>query len=1386
MCFAAATFCGANFSGAQDLKDRSGDADALPEVLPGFQIEFVAGEPLVRNPCAMAFDFTGRLFVGMGPQYRNPAPDTPGDSVFLLQDTSGDGRFDSRSQFATGFNSIQSIAWRGKDLWIANAPDLTVVRDLDGDDVADEYVRIFTDLGNLEHGLHGLTWGPDGRLYMSKGNSKGLTRPGRIAPAPFRDLWGVTAPAGSPDFPPPQTFTAKTYRRVYHNPADDWGREGGVLVCDEMGKNLEIVSRGFRNPWDIAFDSGFHWQGTDNDQNAGDRVFTPFFGSHYGWGHPWSPHWTGHEHPPTAPITGPVFHGSGTGIVFYDAFQFPKPFRGAWFFNDWLRRSVFFYRPIRDGALTQPEGGHWRKFITGGNSLFKPTDIEIGPDGSLYLLGWGRAYGAEFDKTGAQTNEGRIFRVSWKQAPLFQEPLKFRRALSDWSHQELIAEFDSSIPVRRTTVQTELIRRHATTGIDPLLKTLHGSGDNQSRQTWTLWTIGRLQRSSLELDNTLAELARTGAINIRIQSLRILGHRIRVSDQWRAFPDSALDALDADSPRVRLEAVLALRRGSQQQSVNRLLATIARETDRIVFYAAWQALRVLTSSGARHTLLSDARPRVRCAALLSLAEDRDLQDEEVTPLIADVDEQTRHVAALWMVRRSNSPFLMVDPQPGDFDGHLKVRVTSAIKPADVRVTLDGSEPTAESPRWNGTVTISRSTTLRAGLFVNGRRVGPVASLPYRKLSGVETAARCGIVSVSAKSERHYRVVERGLAEGNPVYTDRDYRFTTIPDGFRDSFLIRTANNDSGSRGSHFLEMESVMPVTVFCGHDTRISKPPAWLLDPDRGFTATSLVVRTNDAVFRLYQRHFEAGRIALGGNTDSGDPDGKSNYLIILRPISLPKLEQPTMIDHVLPLIADANPERGRVLFFAGRGAACTKCHRADDSGSSFGPDLAHLVDKQDPVQLVRSILEPSAEIKEGFSTQTILMNNGQTVSGLLRRQSASALTLIQPDGRIVAVPTADIAERFSQKVSAMPDFRFRLKPQQVADMTAWLLTRRNGTGSAEIPARRSPSVQPPGTARHEGGSPAKAYSPKTAQFSIEQQDDRMIVRLNGRRLATYLHKHRSLTRPAWIDVYSPGGIRLTRNFPPRLPEDRGAMDHALMHPGIWISFGDLDGEDYWRLTSRTEHVEFIGKPDTKPGRADFTVRNRYLRRDGRRVVCEEVTKYSLIARPEGVLMLIEARFESHAQDFYFGDQEESGLAFRMESRLKVQDGHGTIRNNRGERNGSAMWGKEAAWVDYSGTLAGRRAGLMVMPGLTNTRRCWMHTRDYGLVAANPFPRQPQERRAPYVKTMVKRGEPYRISYALLLHDQPADQSLDREFIYTEVMKYFARESGMRTPDIR
>ncbi len=635
-----------------DFEDPNADQDAMPTVPPGFEITTFARDPLVRQPCSMAFDLQGRLCVGMGPQYRNPTPKTPGDSVVWVLDTDGDGKADQTKVFATGFNAIQGLAWRGRDLWVANAPDLTLVRDLDGDDEADEYVRLYTDLGNLEHGLHGLNWAPDGKLYMSKGNSKGLSQPGRVAPKAFRDLWGVTAPPGSPDHPAPRTFAKGRYERNYHDPEDDWGREGGVLRCDPDGRNLEIVSRGCRNPWDIAFDTGFHWLGTDNDQTTGDRVFMPFDRAHFGWNHPWSAHWGAEPHAPSAPVSGPLFEGSGTGIVFGDSPVFPVSHRGVFFINDWLRKTTFVWRPRWEGALMRPDGGDWQPFIDGGKALFRPTDLEFGPDGALWVLGWGRGYGAEY-RDGQFASEGRVFRI----APIRSAGAKrtnpphllppARRPVP-----QLLEAFDSPLPVLRVEAQDELLRRGAS--VTSALRTaLAKPGTPEGRQTWTAWTLGRMGEREAAGDGWFGRQAADAKapLNLRIQAIRIVAHRRAVRQASEALPAAIVSLLTDGEPRIRFEVVQAIGRGpaaSGRLAEPALLQALARETDPTVFYAGWQTLRAVSEPGALRLLLKDARARVRKAVLLALLEDHALREADVRPLAGDSDAEVQAIAARWI------------------------------------------------------------------------------------------------------------------------------------------------------------------------------------------------------------------------------------------------------------------------------------------------------------------------------------------------------------------------------------------------------------------------------------------------------------------------------------------------------------------------------------------------------------------------------------------------------------------------------------------------------------------------------------------------------------------------------------------------------------------
>jgi putative membrane-bound dehydrogenase-like protein len=972
--------------------DKSADREVLPKAPPEFEVTLFASEPLVRQPCSMAFDERGRLFVGMGPQYRNPKPDTPGDSVVLFLDTNGDGKADTTKEFATGFNAIQGLAWHGRDLWIANVPDLTIVRDLDGDDQGDEYIKVYTDLGNLEHGLHGLNWAPDGKLYMSKGNSKGLNQPGRYAPKPFRDLAGVTAPADVPDFPAPEKFSKDNYRRAYHDPDDDWGLDGGVLRCDDGGKNLEIIARGFRNPWDITFDSGFNWLGTDNDQTTGDRVFMPFYGAHFGWNHPWSSHWGTGPHAPTAPVSGPLFEGSGTGIVFCQSPQFPPEYRGTFLINDWLRKTTFVWRPQWDGALLKPAGGDWSPFIVGGKSLFRPTDLEFGPDGALWVLGWSSGYGAEW-KDGELTNEGRIFRVTWKEAPPATK-LRTDKGLEQISINELIDEFDSLLPVRRINAQDELVRQGGDGGKDgdelvtTLLRHLSAGKLTENQETWTAWTLGRLAPQNATIaeyfTNLLSEQS-TASLNLRIQTIRILAYRVREQGVAKALPKNVVETLNHENPRLRFAAVDAVVQARQHNLVSALLNVLAKETDRVIYYAAWQGLRELQSSADLQKLLEDPRGSVRKGVLLALLESNALKQDRLGTLAKDSDAGTREIASLRLNHATG--------------------VSGGKRPEPTRPSATNKPPQIDSPT-------------EAALVRN----------------------------LKARSGAPYKVVPGGFAVKTPVYVDRGFRLSSVPSELEGADLIQTANNDDNSRGDQWLSAETLVPVRVWVGIDARHAAPN-WVR---KNFVKEPCTAAIDEgAKFVFYQRTFAAGPIQLGGNTDDGRGGGKGNYIVAISPLPLEKQPTKATVEATLALLDRGDRERGELLFRHSQGAGCAKCHSLDQATNGFGPNLSSIGLRANVRHMVQSIVEPSAVITEGFQQVNVSTDEGKVYSGVLLEESGLSLALGQSNGERVDIPKDSIEERKSSPVSAMPDTSDYLTAQQVADLTTFLMSMQTPLAS-------------------------------------------------------------------------------------------------------------------------------------------------------------------------------------------------------------------------------------------------------------------------------------------------------------------------------------------------
>lgn len=1319
------------------------DGPIVPE---GFEVELIAREPLVRNPTVMTFDRRGRLFVGQGPQWRAPSPDTEGDHVDLLIDDDGDGVYDRVKRFAEGFNSIQGIVWWGDELWIANAPDLTMVRDLDGDDEADEYVRVYTGLGNLEHSLHGLNVGPDGKLYMSKGNSKGYNRPDQLAPKPFRELWGLPDPKGAVDFPPVEVFKKGEYQKKYHTPPDDWGRMGGILRCDKLGRNLEIVARGFRNPWDITFDDGFNWLGTDNDQVQGDKIFMPFHGGHFGWGHGWSYHWTGAGHLPTVPMSAPLFEGSGAGIIHYHAGQFPKEYRGVYFINDWMRREVYVFRPEWRGALQVAAGGKPGVFAKAGTGrtipgssgrAFDPTDIEVAPDGSLIIASWGRGYGATM-KDGQQVDEGRIYRISWGKGGGTAPPITSTIA-------GLIKDLGSHMSARRVDAQTELIKR-GRAAKQPLLHALTNDSIAKAQETWVAWTLGLLAVGDRSVDQFFAGKLgdKTESLNLRVQSARILAHRSRErgglasSSQGKGRTNfrwsPVLAALKDPEPRIRVEAVQAIWRASQKRLGKSVVNLTASESDRVTFHVAWKSLRDLLSVSERKALLKDRRPGVKLAALLGLFEDDRITGAEAEPFRLDPDQRIASLVESWLEKTGNSdtPLITMDPPPGVYPGPVKVKLSTIVPSGRLHYTTDGNPAENTAPRYQRPITIDSDATLRVAVTKHYQKVGKMFTGRYEIRPPAAYAQRPFISDVRAASKRHYEMDWTGLAPGKYHYTDRDYRITGVPEQFFGAPFLRTANNDDRSVGDRLVSLRTDSEVDVYLGLDKRVPKPMSWMRvgEPD-GFQATDIELATTDPAFRFYRKTFPAGQIVLGGGMDHRRESGRGHYIAVFDRSLVKASEQPATVGEALAKMKRADVSRGRDLFHQAKGAGCFNCHQLEGHGNVFAPDLSDIGSRADAKTLLESIIHPSKEITEGFAQQVIETKDEFTYSGIVLEESGRIVRMALANGQAVNVKKSDIARRDTAKLSAMPEgFANMMTAQQLAHLTAYLLAQ-------------------------------KSVSDKDG-FSFRKQQNELEIHFGEQRIATYLLDHPQLTRRAFVNVRTPSGIQVTRNWPVRKPEDidpgyRGedGIIHPIMHPGLWMGFGWIDGHDYWRLKAKVVHDDFIEEPAGDKTAASFTVRNRYLSQDGKRTVCLETCRFNFKRVPEGIRLDWDSTFKSDEHDFVFGDQEESGLAIRVAAPIRVQGGNGTITNDRGEKNGAGTWGKPLRWIDYSGSINGKWVGIKVTPHPENPRACWAHSRDYGVVVVNPFPKQPRERRRPYVTTPVKKREEFRLRYSVLIHEK-------------------------------
>ena len=176
--------------------------------------------------------------------------------------------------------------------------------------------------------------------------------------------------------------------------------------------------------------------------------------------------------------------------------------------------------------------------------------------------------------------------------------------------------------------------------------------------------------------------------------------------------------------------------------------------------------------------------------------------------------------------------------------------------------------------------------------------------------------------------------------------------------------------------------------------------------------------------------------------------PPQKSPLEVMASALAGRTLVKEWTVDDLAPLMEKGlkgrNFERGRKMFGA---AACFACHRYDNEGGSFGPDLTGVAGRFNPRDLLESIILPSKEVSDQYAPVVITKNDGTTVTGRIINLNSDQVmvspNMFDPNEQI-SVNMKQVKSIEPSKVSPMPEgLMSMLNKDEILDLMAYLLSR-------------------------------------------------------------------------------------------------------------------------------------------------------------------------------------------------------------------------------------------------------------------------------------------------------------------------------------------------------
>lgn len=1026
------------------------------------------------------------------------------ERIYQLRDTDGDGTADKMTVFAEGFNTevtgiAAGILYHDGWVYVTCAPDLWRLKDTDDDGVADVREVVAHGFGihiaYAGHDMHGPRLGPDGRIYWSIGD-KGVS---------------VTSKEG----------------KKFHLP-----HEGAVLRVEPDGAGFEIFARGLRNVQEIAFDDFGNMFGVDNDADMpGERERLVYITdqSDSGWrcGHQymkmdsrwmqeeiWMPQqpWKGGASKQPLFITPPLSNYSDgpAGFAHEPGTALGTELRGHFILNQFPSGKMDAFTLEADGAAFRMKG------LRTIHSGIMGIGMDWGLDGRLYFADWEGGY--PLDEKGAiwtldepETQRDKAARLSTMET--------LARGFSKNTEaelQDLLGHADRRV---RMGAQLELAKREQW---DVLLAVAADEKAPLLARVHAIWGAGiGLRRGQLPEEHIHDRLLAEAEPELQAQLAKIIGD---------AKPSVAatrvLDRLlTSGHPRVRFHAALALGRLSPV-SAGLTLAKV--ELNKAAYYMLERVEKDAADPFLRHSLVSglagcmsaedlaakstDPSEAVRLTSALALARQRSPQitafledtsdavfDEvcraihddigipEALPKLAALLDDDRPLTTAARKRIINANLRIGQPanasrllqyalqQPPAHATQALAALLIYSKPPKLNL-VDGTagsyprmDENALSPNlvdtWKSELLALKDPESKAAaielliqleLDVASQVLADIAIDEKAQLSLRKGALRL-LAAKHSKTETFAKTLEKCRAKTAP----EELRMESL------SLAVKHQPDEALSAITAVLENGSLREKQAAFAHLAQLPGKPAdqlteaWLQKLADETVETSLRL---DVIEAAQARESLSARLAAWQQTRKSAP--------------------------ALDLLEGGDISRGREVANNHIGANCIACHTIEaKEGSQVGPVLRTIGTQRERSHILDSLLNPQAEIAEGYGLVSITLKDGTSHAGALAKDDGKEVVLKLADGSQKKLAHETIASQ-TPPVSVMPPMLGILTPREIRDTVAYLASLQSGGAKKTDAAKSTPIVKTtepnkksPAPPKTPAKPPAQKAAPKVTQ---------------------------------------------------------------------------------------------------------------------------------------------------------------------------------------------------------------------------------------------------------------------------------------------------------------